>query len=226
VPLAELALQSPEERRRKRQAAAEAAAAEAAEAAAAEAAPQRQTNATAGAGQRVQATGEAETEATGEARRVGALRAAVALLDPGPVIELGVTCSLSQLLDHGYFHGDPHPGTTQVPAPLRWLRRHIRVWRRARALKWYSGVFWEPLFPLFVCVLLCFAVAVVGWLGGPPGNLMVTASGQLAYLDFGMMGVLDRRTRVDSVKRHTRIFHPCHLFCLQSHPRPPTERLS
>jgi predicted unusual protein kinase regulating ubiquinone biosynthesis (AarF/ABC1/UbiB family) len=26
-------------------------------------------------------------------------------LDPGPIIEVGVRCSLAQLLEHGYYHG-------------------------------------------------------------------------------------------------------------------------
>ena len=49
-------------------------------------------------------------------------------IDPTHVIEVGVQCSLRQLLEHGFFHADPHPG-----------------------------------------------------------NLLVTADGNLAYLDFGMM---------------------------------------
>ncbi len=49
-------------------------------------------------------------------------------IDPTHVIEVGVQCSLRQLLEHGFFHADPHPG-----------------------------------------------------------NLLVTAEGKLAYLDFGMM---------------------------------------
>ncbi len=49
-------------------------------------------------------------------------------IDPTKVIEVGVQCSLRQLLEHGFFHADPHPG-----------------------------------------------------------NLLVTAEGKLAYLDFGMM---------------------------------------
>ncbi|MEL7352327.1 MAG: AarF/ABC1/UbiB kinase family protein [Cyanobacteria bacterium J06560_5] len=49
-------------------------------------------------------------------------------VDPTHVIEVGVQCSLRQLLEHGFFHADPHPG-----------------------------------------------------------NLLVTAEGLLAYLDFGMM---------------------------------------
>jgi predicted unusual protein kinase regulating ubiquinone biosynthesis (AarF/ABC1/UbiB family) len=49
-------------------------------------------------------------------------------INPTHVIEVGVQCSLRQLLEHGFFHADPHPG-----------------------------------------------------------NLLVTAEGKLAYLDFGMM---------------------------------------
>ena len=28
-------------------------------------------------------------------------------LDPEPIIEVGVMCALAQLLDHGFYHGDP-----------------------------------------------------------------------------------------------------------------------
>ena len=31
-------------------------------------------------------------------------------LDPEDMINVGVNCSLEQLLEHGYFHADPHPG--------------------------------------------------------------------------------------------------------------------
>ncbi|MCX7592258.1 MAG: AarF/ABC1/UbiB kinase family protein, partial [Fischerella sp.] len=31
-------------------------------------------------------------------------------LDPEAIIEIGVTCGLQQLLEHGFFHADPHPG--------------------------------------------------------------------------------------------------------------------
>ncbi|NJN30852.1 MAG: AarF/ABC1/UbiB kinase family protein [Synechococcales cyanobacterium RM1_1_8] len=31
-------------------------------------------------------------------------------LDPTQLIEIGVQCSLRQLLEHGFFHADPHPG--------------------------------------------------------------------------------------------------------------------
>ena len=31
-------------------------------------------------------------------------------LDPEDMINIGVNCSLEQLLEHGYFHADPHPG--------------------------------------------------------------------------------------------------------------------
>ena len=33
-----------------------------------------------------------------------------------------------------------------------------------------------------------------------PGNLMVTPQGQLAYLDFGMMGALDAPTRLGMIR--------------------------
>ncbi|ABX09783.1 ABC1 kinase family protein [Prochlorococcus marinus] len=31
-------------------------------------------------------------------------------IDPDRMIEIGVNCSLQQLLEHGFFHADPHPG--------------------------------------------------------------------------------------------------------------------
>ncbi len=31
-------------------------------------------------------------------------------IDPNEMIEIGVNCSLEQLLEHGFFHADPHPG--------------------------------------------------------------------------------------------------------------------
>ena len=31
-------------------------------------------------------------------------------VDPKEMIDIGVSCSLQQLLDHGFFHADPHPG--------------------------------------------------------------------------------------------------------------------
>nr|WP_228043696.1 AarF/ABC1/UbiB kinase family protein [Dolichospermum sp. LEGE 00246] len=31
-------------------------------------------------------------------------------LDPGAIIQIGVTTGLQQLLEHGFFHADPHPG--------------------------------------------------------------------------------------------------------------------
>ncbi len=37
-------------------------------------------------------------------------------IDPTHVIEIGVQCSLRQLLEHGFFHADPHPGNLLVMA--------------------------------------------------------------------------------------------------------------
>ena len=61
--------------------------------------------------------------------------------DIKPLVALGVRAFLTQLLDVGTFHADPHPG-----------------------------------------------------------NLMVTPQGQLAYLDFGMMGSLDAPTRLGMIR--------------------------
>jgi len=35
-------------------------------------------------------------------------------IDPDKMIEIGVQCSLEQLLEHGFFHADPHPGNLAV----------------------------------------------------------------------------------------------------------------
>ncbi|NEQ95901.1 MAG: AarF/ABC1/UbiB kinase family protein [Cyanothece sp. SIO2G6] len=57
-------------------------------------------------------------------------------IDAGYLVEMGVQCSLRQLLEHGFFHADPHPG-----------------------------------------------------------NLLATAEGKLAYLDFGMMSEVKPQQR-------------------------------
>ena len=31
-------------------------------------------------------------------------------INPDEMIDIGVQCSLEQLLEHGFFHADPHPG--------------------------------------------------------------------------------------------------------------------
>ena len=31
-------------------------------------------------------------------------------IDPDDMVDVGVNCSLQQLLEHGFFHADPHPG--------------------------------------------------------------------------------------------------------------------
>jgi len=31
-------------------------------------------------------------------------------IDPDDMVSIGVNCSLQQLLEHGFFHADPHPG--------------------------------------------------------------------------------------------------------------------
>ena len=36
-------------------------------------------------------------------------------LDIIDFVDIGIECTLRQLLEHGYFHADPHPGKSCVP---------------------------------------------------------------------------------------------------------------
>ena len=40
-------------------------------------------------------------------------------IDPDDMVEVGVNCSLQQLLEHGFFHADPHPGNLLAMADGR-----------------------------------------------------------------------------------------------------------
>ncbi|BEV35380.1 AarF/UbiB family protein [Synechococcus sp. M16CYN] len=40
-------------------------------------------------------------------------------IDPDDIVEVGVNCSLQQLLEHGFFHADPHPGNLLAMADGR-----------------------------------------------------------------------------------------------------------
>ena len=40
-------------------------------------------------------------------------------IDPDDMVEVGVSCSLQQLLEHGFFHADPHPGNLLAMADGR-----------------------------------------------------------------------------------------------------------
>ena len=40
-------------------------------------------------------------------------------IDPNNMVEVGVNCSLQQLLEHGFFHADPHPGNLLAMADGR-----------------------------------------------------------------------------------------------------------
>lgn len=43
---------------------------------------------------------------------------AAAGLDIIDFVDVGIECTLRQLLEHGYFHADPHPGATSLtPSP-------------------------------------------------------------------------------------------------------------
>lgn len=44
-------------------------------------------------------------------------------LDAQAIINMGVRCSLHQLLDAGFMHADPHPGL-HAPTPVPWRRRN------------------------------------------------------------------------------------------------------
>ena len=41
-------------------------------------------------------------------------------IDPDEMIEIGVQCSLEQLLEHGFFHADPHPGNLLALEVIWW----------------------------------------------------------------------------------------------------------
>ncbi len=66
----------------------------------------------------------------------GATKLAAGAADDLRLVEVGVQCSLEQMLEEGFYHADPHPG-----------------------------------------------------------NLLRTPDGRLAYLDFGMMGSIERPIR-------------------------------
>ena len=40
-------------------------------------------------------------------------------LDIIDFVDVGIECTLRQLLEHGYFHADPHPGKPPFPPPPR-----------------------------------------------------------------------------------------------------------
>ena len=40
-------------------------------------------------------------------------------LDIVDFVDIGIECTLRQLLEHGYFHADPHPGKSFVPESCR-----------------------------------------------------------------------------------------------------------
>ncbi|KAG2498458.1 hypothetical protein HYH03_003712 [Edaphochlamys debaryana] len=99
-------------------------------------------------GERLRTAGASATEAQARAGAAGGGGAGAGPTAPAPVmldaqrledialVEVGVRCSLEQMLEEGFYHADPHPG-----------------------------------------------------------NLLRTPDGRLAYLDFGMMGSIDEKTR-------------------------------
>ena len=54
-------------------------------------------------------------------------------LDPDTIIWIGVTCGLQQLLEHGFFHADPHPGN------LFALHPQCEIDREQLPLPWQQG---------------------------------------------------------------------------------------
>ena len=46
-------------------------------------------------------------------------------IDPDDMVSVGVNCSLQQLLEHGFFHADPHPGNLLAIADG--ARRNLRA---------------------------------------------------------------------------------------------------
>ncbi|GLI66135.1 hypothetical protein VaNZ11_009866 [Volvox africanus] len=96
-------------------------------------------------GERLRTAGSSVSERAPPSNNASATRSSRASIGPLSdsqrledlaLVEVGVRCSLEQMLEEGFYHADPHPG-----------------------------------------------------------NLLRTADGRLAYLDFGMMGQIDERTR-------------------------------
>lgn len=46
-------------------------------------------------------------------------------LDVVDFVSVGVECTLRQLLDHGYFHADPHPGNISGPGSVLSSLQHV-----------------------------------------------------------------------------------------------------
>ena len=95
----------------------------------------------------------------------------------------GVLCSLRQLLEEGFFHADPHPGSIPTP-PL--------------SMPLSPCVPPHPLIPS----------SPHGWLRVLSGNLVVTREGQLAYFDFGMMSEMKRDSRIGLIRTVSHTLPP------------------
>jgi aarF domain-containing kinase len=79
--------------------------------------------------------------------------------DVGALVNLGVITYLTQLLDKGFFHADPHPGK-----PVKKLCLSFRTSYQDECLLYH-----------------CFSAYIF------TGNMMRTKDGKLAILDFGLM---------------------------------------
>ncbi len=84
------------------------------------------------------------------------------------IVQVGIQCTLRQLLEHGFFHADPHPGAQECrPVPSQsWLRDQqilgCIISSNRHMQRNYCGI-------LEVCVVAA-------------GNLLATTSGDLVYL--------------------------------------------
>ena len=86
-------------------------------------------------------------------------------------VDVGIECTLRQLLEHGYFHADPHPG----------------VCSEAMMAMSACGIVGNHEPECSIHAAACCQACVGGRSCDCAGNLLATPNGDLCYLDFGMM---------------------------------------